>query len=261
MARDTLEDLTVQDARDAIRRDYVKRNYTAYMAAMKEVGRDLEYSSSAHLIGFVVGLATDSVQTFWEHGKGAFNSPLVKGFIRKHIGDRDLLDYVKELRTKDKTGEDREKAEAELSKGIESLKIMEEYPRTLIEYCKDKKRTPDRVLSSTRDRLALIERSYGSFAKYEEIYAAVEKNAGSVMKQIDDLGQAPVASMLPMLIMSQSPEIGGYIIAAGIDPFALGKIAESYSKDLIKFTKAYVGAYVKQNKNELEEYRKIKASL
>lgn len=255
---------TIQDVREASRRYSARVNQEIYSNTINAIGNELEYSSARHFVAGLAGLMSDSVHTLWNPIEKMIKSPYVKELLEEKLGKGvDPLDYLRTANLQGKTGAEREKAHQELEDSLNTLKKAKEYPQNILDYCNSTGKTPDEVLNSPRERLTLLEKTYGSLEEYESFTKKALSRVSEGTKVIQQMENAPIGLLTTMLIMqgagSKSLEVYKVLTEAGIDPMELGDIAQSYVKDIAKFTKAYIAEGEKYQNSQMEEYRRIKA--
>jgi hypothetical protein len=234
-----------QQASEAMRRYSARKIDRIYTNAVKVMGEEPEFSSTRYIVTGLAGLLSDSLFTLWESTREILKSPLVKEMIDEKAGKgKTLADYL----FKNQGGA--EKAAARI---VDEHEI---HVKNLIAYSKETGRSFDAILKSSRDRLVLIERNYGSLEKYEERNEETSKSLTSVIKQIDLLKIMPwriiVSAYLAKEFEAQE------MLKLGLNPAVLGSITKDYLKDAAKFGKAFLAEFVKYDAAEIKKYKILK---
>jgi len=247
----------IQDARDALRRHTAQETEIVYANALKRVGKELEYSSARHLATGLFGLLTDSTYTLWKPIKDVIQSPVVKKMIEEKTGkDKTLVEYLASQQGKGKNEKVREKAVADFSKSLEVVQRQESYFKNLADYCKETGKSPDAVLKSTRDNLAVVERTYGSIEEYEKIQVEAIKGLSKLVNKLDQIENIPLNMLIPVLITSKTSVSD--LSEIGVDPKVLANIVQSYVKDVAKFSKTFLIESTKYTANAIAQYKELK---
>ena len=253
---ETPEANAVQDASEALRRYTAREIERVYTNASKTIGKELEYSSARHLVTGLFGLLTDGICTLDGPIRDFTQSPMIKELIEEEVGEgKDLFDYLAFAQGKGKSDEEREKAVADFDKNSESIRRFGSYSKNLANYCEETGKSPDAVLRSTKDRMAIVKRTYGSVAEYERIKVGMIKVLSKGVGQLEQLENIPLNMLIPALITSKTSVSD--LSEISVNPNVLGNIAQSYLRDAAKFSKVFLIEYAKHIANEIAKLKEL----
>ncbi len=251
--------VTVLEARKAFRKYSGRENDKVYANTLKIVGNDLEYGSSRYIAAGLLNLYNDSIYTLWEPIKDILNSPLIKQVIESKVGEnKSLTDYLKTVTAQKSTLEEKAKSIPHLNNLMGLLKMFDNYSINLADYCNSTGKSPDTVLRSTSHRLAVTEKTHGSFENYENFVNDSLKAYDQIIESLKSVENFPINAMISES-MTENDLDSDQLAQIGVNPVSLGKIGQSFMNDLTKFAKVYLREHYEHTKAELKIFKRIKS--
>jgi len=242
----------IQEAREALRREYAKDSVKIYIKTLKRVGNDLEFSSTPCLFAGLLNFVHDGVYTFWEQANEVLNSQVVKEIVRSEMGEgKTLVDLLISKSKNTIEGKDTEEM-------LRNLKLIGKVPSSLAEYCQENNKSPDAVLKSKKDMLGVIEKAYGSFEGYEKSAVEAAENLRKTSTKMNALDSLPYSILIPIILEEKFDDD---LNQFGVNTEKLGNIVQSYAGDFVKVGKAYMDEMANQVLAKLDMYKKIAGQI
>tara|TARA_Y100000310_G_scaffold288156_1_gene313564 strand:- start:30 stop:866 length:837 start_codon:yes stop_codon:yes gene_type:complete len=241
----------VREASVALRKHNAKVLEVVYNRTSKAVGKELlEFSSPRHLITGLCGLVSDANYTLAMPIREMVNSPFSKKERSKKYGEDVSIAEAMFREAKDDPSREM------LKYGLGIFKHQEDYLKNLVEYCGEKDKEPEAVLKSTRGRLDLVDRTYGSVEEYAETQANTSRGLTKLIKVLDGFQKLPIGMLLAGRIMGKIDAKD--MKEVGLDPGLIGKIAQSYLRDVTAFGSGFLTEYSKYGLEEVEKLRALR---
>ena|GEM_PF-6545680 len=264
---------SIKSVRNALQRHSAKIHEKAYTAAVESVADELQYGSAKHFAMGLSELFFDSVLAFWDPIKSFLKTDYVQQIVaeklsesegEKHIIfkkgslnfklDRDVAELIGKVGEDDKEPESQDKSK----KLYETTKRLGAYVKNIADYCKENDKSPESVLDTPEDMVKIITKTYGSLEKYEEKQVEMYKFAHSIFGYMEKTEQVPLNVLIPAgLSMIKANEE----VVSDMDTDFVGELIHTYIQDVLKFGKAFLTEYTKNEAQKLMQYKEIGARL